>query len=242
MPPRAAVATRAHKASTKRSKTQDDSSPAPAKRAATRAASGTRKNAALRDEGSVNLPETAQKYRGGSDASDAILAGSDLDPVEQIQVLEGKATALSLERDALRQALDELRALRQTTAETNLESYKKAADVRYKHSQDLVASLKSRLDVAEARATSAQRQGHSSSPAFGINEGPEEAKKLRAQVEELKRDKRRAEESSEFRHLPSLSSPDFSNSRKHPYTTHSNAAGTRTSGCNIGTWLSTANE
>lgn len=126
---------------------------------------------------------------------------AELEPLERIQLLENKLGRLEEEKASLAQSFEQLQSLRHTAAESGLERYKKAAEAKFKHSQDLVASLKSRLDAAESKtATSPDQKGEreaaSSSSSSGADTMRTEVASLRKEVEHLKRARAKAEDQS----------------------------------------------
>ncbi|CAO1638098.1 unnamed protein product [Parajaminaea phylloscopi] len=192
--PAARTASRTTAGKKRTTKGDSESTESPPAKAVKRTASASRKKAAL----SVNTDASNRNVDVvGGEKDDHTGSSSDAEWAERIKLLTARIDSLTSERDALRQSLDELTSLRHTTAESTLEKYKKASESRFKHSQDLVASLQSRLEVAEARAASGQHQGQSSSPltdpAAG-NAASEEVKKLKSRIEGLQKDKRKAEE------------------------------------------------
>lgn len=68
------------------------------------------------------------------------------------QMLEERVDSLRTERDEIQSQYDELRQLRNTAPEQALEEFKKAAEARYRHDKDLIASLKVKVEAAERRA------------------------------------------------------------------------------------------
>ncbi|PWN21712.1 hypothetical protein BCV69DRAFT_311443 [Microstroma glucosiphilum] len=110
-------------------------------------------------------------------------------PSARIASLESQVTRLRQERDTYLSQFAELKAVRSTAAETDLASYKKAAETRFRHSEDLVKSYKNSLDRAEKRL-----RGEMGLMGDEEREREEENERLRKEVETLKREKKKADE------------------------------------------------
>lgn len=120
--------------------------------------------------------------------------GENDHPDAHVAQLQAQIAALTSERDSLTTAFESLQSLRQTEPEKTLASYKKASEARWRHGQDLVASLKSRLESLERR----QRKTKGGDKVDEAVEDDDEMDRLRVEVEELKREKKKAEEKGEL--------------------------------------------
>lgn len=116
-------------------------------------------------------------------------------PNARMATLESQVARLRQERDACLAQFAELRAARSTTAESDLATYKKMAETRFRHSEDQVRSYKNSLDRVEKRL-----RGELGLTGDEDREREEENERLRREVETLKREKKKADEEGESEH------------------------------------------
>lgn len=156
--------------------------------AGTRKTSGKRGAAAKDDAPALDLELDSDSDADGASTSKKTPA--------QMEAALRKVTA---ERDALAAQFAEMRALRTTEQEKDLASYKKAAESRFKHSQDLISTLRTQLDVANRKLKALGAGGVAEAEAEGAA-----AEELKAEVEALRKEKKKAEAESECSVTPSL--------------------------------------
>jgi hypothetical protein len=143
-------------------------------------------------------PSTTKSIKKLTAAAAALDLESDEDstsssPSARIAALESQVTRLRQERDTYLSQFAELKAVRSTAAESDLASYKKAAETRFRHSEDLDKSYKISLDRAEKRL-----RGELGLMGDEEREREEENERLRKEVETLKREKKKADEEGEL--------------------------------------------
>ncbi|PWN27794.1 hypothetical protein BDZ90DRAFT_260280 [Jaminaea rosea] len=118
----------------------------------------------------------------------------DLPPSTRINHLQRTVARLTKERDALSRSLTDVQALRSTSAETALASYKRATDAKMKHSTELATSLKARLQSAERKAKKAGGGDMDEEDEAGLEVEDDVVEKLREELEREKKARREAQD------------------------------------------------
>lgn len=143
---------------------------------------GTGGSSKIRKTGS----STASKAENTAKSSNTRLRVDDLSSDEEqpassskLKSLEARLQQVESERDELASQFEELNTLRSTTAEKDLTTYKRAAESRFKHQQDLISTLKHRLESVERKLKIAKGATK--------EEDEEEEKQERAREEEFER-------------------------------------------------------
>lgn len=139
-------------------------------------------------------PRSKQRPQQQQQSDDLEMLSDEEVPADDVKALQEQLRAMREANEALAKQFDELRSLRNTRAEADLAAYKEASESSQRHSKELVASLKTRLEQAEKRANSKAAAEDASEDGGGSSA---QNVKLKAEVDRLRKERNAAQDSAD---------------------------------------------